>query len=295
MLSIFKNVLSLFLPISPCSNEGVRESIMCASENVRKTLNENGTSLTNICISIEEAKNKNDLKVAFDDFNYVMSMISLIAPLTEQSGFICQVLSELEFSEKFRFYLNTATTPHEAIFAYKRAVVNEFAKRYRQIENFLHEQNSFEDALFQQYLLSTSEQSSKVKGTVQGKLTDLFDSLLSPRKKRIFTNFTEDRTIECTEMGHARKSPTTHSTFMESSKVKGMVQGNLTDRRDSLHSLRQKRSFSNFTKAGSIVSTEISPVRKTSTTHMEDVKYSLPGSKRRCLSSGYEGRRSKFE
>ena len=287
MLGIFKNVFSLFLHKSPGSNEGVRKSIMSAAENLRKTLEGNGTSLTNICIAIEEAKNKNDLKLAFDDFNDVMSMISLIAPLTEQRGIICQVLSELEFSKKFSFYLNTATTPHEAIFAYKRAVVNEFAKRYRQIENFIHEQNSF--ALFQEYLPSTFKQSSQVKGTVQGKLTDLCDSLLSPRRN------TEGRTIECTEMSPARKSSTTHSTFMESSKVKGMVQGNLTDRRDSLHSLRQKRSFSNFTKAGSIVSTEISPLRKTSTTQMEDVKYSLPGSKRRCLSSGYEGRRSKFE
>jgi hypothetical protein len=287
MLGIFKKMLSVFFPISPCSNEGVRESIILAAENVRKTLNENGTSLTNICISIEEAKNKNDLKVAFDDFNDVMSMISLIAPLTEQSGIICQVLSELEFSKKFSFYLNTATTPHEAIFAYKRAVVNEFAKRYRQIENFLHEQNSFEDAIFQQYLPSTFKPSSQVKGTVKGKLTDLCDSLLSPEKEQSFTNFTEG--------GPARNSRTTHATFMESSKVKGMVQGNLTDRRDSVLSLRRKRSFSNCTQAGSIDSTEISPARKSSTTQMEYEKYSFPGSKRRCVSSGYEGQRSKFE
>ena len=289
MVGIFKNVFSLFLHKSPGSNEGVRKSIMSAAENLRKTLEGNGTSLTNICIAIEEAKNKNDLKLAFDDFNDVMSMISLIAPLTEQRGIICQVLSELEFSKKISFYLNTATTPHEAIFAYKRAVVNEFAKRYRQIENFIHEQNSFEDALFQEYLPSTFKQSSQVKGTVQGKLTDLCDSLLSPRRN------TEGRTIECTEMSPARKSSTTHSTFMESSKVKGKAQENLTGRRHSLLSLRRKRSFSNFTQAGSIESTEISPARKLTKTQMEDDKYSFPGNKRRCVSSGYEGQRSKFE
>ena len=137
MLYFFKNVFRFFLPISDGDNVSVRKDIISAAERVRTQLNEIGSSFPNICISIEETKNKNDLKVAFGRLNDAMLILSLVGPLTEPNGIVYQVLNELKFSKKFGFYLHTAATPGEAILGYKTAVVKEVSIHYRRIENFI--------------------------------------------------------------------------------------------------------------------------------------------------------------
>ena len=101
MLYFFKNVFRFFLPISDGDNVSVRKDIISAAERVRTQLNEIGSSFPNICISIEETKNKNDLKVAFGRLNDAMLILSLVGPLTEPNGIVYEVLKELKFSKKF--------------------------------------------------------------------------------------------------------------------------------------------------------------------------------------------------
>ena len=216
MLSFLKHVFNFFSPSDPRSTLSVEEAIILATKRSRKLLNEDGSSFTKICISIEEAKSKKDLKVAFSRLNDLMWTLSMIAPLTEQNGIICEVLKELKFSKKFGFYLNTAPTPQEAICAYKTAVVQELAEHYRKLETFRSEHDRFEDALFNEYFPSTFWQSSKVKGTVQEKLTDLCSSIVSPCRKRKFSKCTDSRIIQCMEMGPESKSANKRTRFENS-------------------------------------------------------------------------------
>ena len=118
MLSSLKHAFSFFSTTDPRSNISVRGPIIFAAKRVQKLLNEDESSFTKICILIEEAKSKKDLKKAFGRLNDIMWTMSLIAPLTEQNGIICEVLKELKFSKKFGYYLNAAPTPHEAVCAY---------------------------------------------------------------------------------------------------------------------------------------------------------------------------------
>ena len=181
-------------------------------------LNEDESSFTKICILIEEAKSKKDLKRAFGRLNEIMWTMSLIAPLTEQNGIICEVLKELKFCKKFGYYLNTAPTPHEAVCAYKNAVIQELAEHYRKLDKFRSEHDKFEDALFNKYFPSLFGQSSEVKGTVQEKLTDLCSSVVSSCRKRSFTESTDSGTIRCMEMGFESKSANKRTRFEDASR-----------------------------------------------------------------------------
>ena len=200
-----KIVLRFFLPIGSGENSGVRKGITAAAHRVHKQLKENSSSFLKICFAIEDAKNKNDLKVAFGRLNDVMSTLSLIAPLTEPNGIVTQVLHELKFSKKFGFYLHTAPTPEEAILGYKTAVTKELSDHHMKKESFLREQDIFENALFDKYFPPNFVAPSQIEGTRQHKLTDLCESVLSPCRKRTFRKCIESGTIVYTEMSPERK------------------------------------------------------------------------------------------
>ena len=83
MLSSLKHAYNrFFFPADPESNAIVSDAITVAVKRVRELLNKDGLSFTNICTSIEEAKSKQDLKVAFGRLNDIMWRMSMIAPLT---------------------------------------------------------------------------------------------------------------------------------------------------------------------------------------------------------------------
>lgn len=193
-------MLSFFVPKGSETEDCVQETINMATQCVRNMLSENGSSLVKICSSIEGAKNKNDLKMAFDLLNEIMWTMSLIAPLTEQNGIISLALKELQFSKKFESYLKSAPTPHQAIRDYKRAVVQELAEQHLKLEHFQRCNKTFEDFLFEKYFPSTFFKSSEVEGTMQGQLTDLCESILSPCRKRSFCKCAEGGTVQYKEM-----------------------------------------------------------------------------------------------
>ena len=195
-----KKVLRFFLPIGSGENIGASKGIILGAQRVHKQLKERASSLPNICIAIENAKNKNDLKVAFGRLNDVMSTLTLIAPLTEPNGIVSQVLHEFKFSKKFEFYLRTAPTPEEAILSYKTAVTKALSVHHRKMESFLRQQDIFENALFDKYFPPTFGAPSQIEGTGQHKLEDLCESVLSPFRKRTFRKCMESGTILYSEM-----------------------------------------------------------------------------------------------
>ena len=165
LLSFWKHVLSFFYPAGPGTHVCVQKTINFATQRVRNQLGDNGSSFTKICLSIEGAKNKRNLKVAIDSLNEIMWTMSLIAPLTKQNGIISQVLKELKSSQKFSFYLNSAPTPHQAIQDYRRAAVQELAEHFLKLENFQRHNSTFEDALFATYFPATLSLPSEVEDT----------------------------------------------------------------------------------------------------------------------------------
>ena len=219
LFSFFKHMLSFFYTAGPQSLISVNNTIELAKQRVQNLLSESGTSLHNICLQIERAENMVDLKVAFARLNKIIGRISLIAPLNEQNGMISQILKDLTFSDKFSVYLNSASSPHQAIKAYKTAVVQELADHVHKLENFSRTTNSFEHALFSGYF-SEGPQPAGVQGTVQEQLTDLSEKILSTRRKRTFSNIMDGDSALYVEGGPDTNQSSTNLTVENPIKKK---------------------------------------------------------------------------
>ena len=91
------------------------------------------------------------------------------------------------------FFLKSASNPHQAILAYKNAVVQELAVRVHEQEEFIRNCKTFEDGLFSMYEPRVSSSDLGVKDTMQTQLGDLAQSILSAERKQKLTAITEGR------------------------------------------------------------------------------------------------------
>ena len=144
-------MLRFFTATGPQSDLNIKKSTNVATKRARKLLGEYRTSLPNICLSIERAENKDELQLSFAQFNKLMWTISFSGSLKEQNEIIFKVLIELRFTEKFGLFLKSASSPHQAILAYKNSVVQELAVRVHEQEEFIRNCKTFEDGLFYMY------------------------------------------------------------------------------------------------------------------------------------------------
>lgn len=191
LLSFFKHVLQYFIATGPHSDLYIKKSIQVATQRALKLLRGYQTSLPNLCLLIERAENKDELQQAFARFNKLMWTISLSASFKQQNEIVSKVLKELQFSDKFGLFLKSASNTHQAILNYKNAVVQEFAVRVHEYQEFTRNCKTFEDGLFSMYLPQVSSSVLGVEDTVQGNLRDLAKTMLSPGRKRKLSTITD--------------------------------------------------------------------------------------------------------
>ena len=214
MFSSFVNHVIRFFFATGCKSHFKAEKVIyLATQKVRKLLSEYGTSLPDLCLRIEGAENKDDLKLAFARLNKVMWTISLTAPLNGETGIISKILEELKCSDKLGYFLNSAPTPHHAILAYKTAIVEELAERVDNLESFTRNCNRFEDCLFSRYFAGVESTASGVKDAIHEQLVELSKKMLSPCGKRKLSRITNDPSFEYARMGPNNKSDNNELTF----------------------------------------------------------------------------------
>ena len=213
-------MLRFFFATGSKSHYKTKEIIHLGSQRVRKLLSEHGTSLPDICLKIESAENKDELKVAFAVFNKVICLMALTAPLNDESGIISKTLKELKFSDKLGYFLNSAPSPHHAILAYKTAVVEELAERLDNLDKFTRNCDRFEDSLFSRYFGGVSSTALGAKDAIHVQLTELSEKMLSPCGKRKLSSISEDPSLEYAGMGPNIKSDKNEMSFNIISSVR---------------------------------------------------------------------------
>ena len=205
-ISLINHVVRFFFGTGSKSNCLVEKAINLGTQRVRKLLREYGTSLPEICIMIESAENKNELKTAFARFNKVMWTMSLTAPLNDETGIIFKILEELKCSDKFCYFIMSAPTPQQAIVEYKTAIVEELAERVCNLEKFTEKCNRFETGLFIKYFNGVSSTALCAKDQIHCQLEDLSEKILSPIRKRKLSRTSADPSVDYAEMGAEKDS-----------------------------------------------------------------------------------------
>ena len=193
VLSFFKHVAAYFLPDDPQANERVNKAKELGIQKVRTFLSRSNSSLTDICVLIECAENRNELQIFFGRLDRIMRILSLAAPLGEHKGIIVEALEELKFSDKFRLHLNTAATAQEAVMTYKTAVVEELAVNNRKMDILSRRDQSFNEDLLASFFPRSAEHQSEVKGTADDQSREHCESCY---RKRGFAEITQSEGME---------------------------------------------------------------------------------------------------
>lgn len=193
VLSFFKHVAAYFLPDDPQANERVNKAKELGIQKVRTFLSRSNSSLTDICVLIECAENRNELQISFGRLDRIMRILSLAAPLGEHKGIIVEALEELKFSDKFRLHLNTAATAQEAVMTYKTAVVEELAVNNRKMDILSRRDQSFNEDLLASFFPRSAEHQSEVKGTADDQSREHCESCY---RKRGFAEITQSEGME---------------------------------------------------------------------------------------------------
>ena len=201
VIAFLKHVISFFFATDSGSNIRAKQAVRLATQKVRDLLIDDGYSLTDIFKDIERAGNESNLKLGFNRLNEILWALSTVAPLTEHKGVIFAALKELGYSHKFGSYLNSALTPFQAINDYKTSIVKELVEHIRKRENFKRINKSFEDDLFLTYFTQNYWQQldSDTRQTLQGQLSILSESVLSPCRKRGFSKISQAGAVEHTK------------------------------------------------------------------------------------------------
>ena len=240
VIAFLKHVISFFFATDSRSNIGAKQAVRLATQKVRDLLIDDGYSLTDMFKDIERAGNESNLKLAFNRLNEILWALSTVAPLTEHKGIIFAALKELGYSHKFGSYLNSALTPYQAINDYKTSIVKELVEHIRKRDNFKRINKSFEDDLFFTYFTQNYSQQldSDTRQTLQGQLSVLSESVMSPCRKRGFSKITQAGAVE-----HTKKKRDSFSDKTDSAG-KGIRPGRKKRRGESLTCTVRSSNFS---------------------------------------------------
>ena len=111
-------------------------NLSLAKQEVEKMLSATGSSISSLCSNIEEARTRDEVKIAFTSFNTVMRMFLEAAPRAEHDRHVRDALCSVDLSRRLRFFMESAPSVQEALAQYKTRVVTEVAELIRAQASF---------------------------------------------------------------------------------------------------------------------------------------------------------------
>ena len=98
-------------------------SLDLAAHEVKKMLSATSSSMLDLCINIEKATSRDEVKVAFTEFNGVTRMFIEAAPEAEHDRLVRNSLCSAQPSPRLKSFLQSASSVPEPLTQYKEFVV----------------------------------------------------------------------------------------------------------------------------------------------------------------------------
>ena len=215
VLSFLKHVVSYFSTPDQCPSASTKKAINLGKQRVQILLSKSGATFNDICLSVEQSENKNDLDIALDCFNRIIWTLKVAAPTNDVDRVVFQALKEMGYSTKLGLYLNSVPTTDQAIMSYKTAIVQELSENIKRLEEFKRRDKSFQEHLFNTYFPVSNSLPSEVDDTAKEQPAG--HSLSSPPfcVKRKISEIFEDRRTEWREALPESKRNELHSQQKE--------------------------------------------------------------------------------
>ena len=181
---IFKHLFNFHTERVKVSNEKIVNHVEVASHKVRVILNKNSGNFKNLCLSVECAENREELKLAFDRLNRIVRVLLVAAPSIEHNWKIVEALRELGCSNKLTYHLNAALTVRQAVNEYKTEVTKDLVGKIRQTEVLARQDDSFDEKLMSNFFPEISSNISTLELYAQKQPGEHIAVTTSPCQKR---------------------------------------------------------------------------------------------------------------
>ena len=161
-MSIVKCFFNYLTAAGDTSSDKILTDLQVAFQKVKKLLCNKNDTLSDICLSIESAENRDELKVGFDYLNRIVRILLVAAPGIEHNRNVAEVLRELKCSEKLLFHLKSSTV-RQAVIQYKTEVTKDLVGKIRQTEVLARLDDSFDEKLISSFFHDTGSNISNGK------------------------------------------------------------------------------------------------------------------------------------
>ena len=122
-------------------------SLDLAKQEVIRMLSATGSSVLQLCTSIESARSKQEVKAAFTQFNLVIRIFLKAAPNAEHDSLVRDSLCSVGLSDRLELLLQSAASVPEALSQYKTLVVTDLAEVLRVEATLSHLDDERDDEL----------------------------------------------------------------------------------------------------------------------------------------------------
>ena len=106
-------------------------ALEAAKQEIGRMLNATRSSMYDLCINIEKAKNRAEVKAAFTAFNMVIRILLEAAPGVEHNTLVKESLSSFKLSPRLEEALRSVSSVSAALSQWKEAVATDLAETMR--------------------------------------------------------------------------------------------------------------------------------------------------------------------
>ena len=127
-MSVEQQVTELLSGVDNSSAEKAKTNLELARQEVEKLLRATNSSVYDLCMYIERAKNRLEVKAAFKKFNVIIRMFREAAPGAEHDSLVRKAICSVRLSVRLKALMETAGSVPLALAQYKEGVVTDLAK-----------------------------------------------------------------------------------------------------------------------------------------------------------------------
>ena len=150
-----EEVSQIMAEVEGDTSERAEANVSLAVQEVTKILSVTNDSLAAICLAVEEAGTKADLKAAFRRLNAITQIFLQALPAPEHADILRDAFSRFQSSDRLLAFLNSSSSLRDAITLYKTTILQELAISLRRREELTALVDAEDDDLFAQFLPAT--------------------------------------------------------------------------------------------------------------------------------------------
>ena len=143
----FNKAPELVVPSNQGTVSNTDPDILLAVEKTNKRLRILGETFYDICLAVECSETKTELYEALIPFDEIMRIFRVAVPQQDHHKVIVNALIKLKCTARLAFHMESSSSIHDAIIAYKTSVANKLEETSKRMQQLRRSDTAFNSTL----------------------------------------------------------------------------------------------------------------------------------------------------